>query len=370
MSDAAHRRASTEATPATPAVPSDPAALAARDAELTTLFENDPNRYHYEDNGRWANEHLALRKAAQPKGVEQAETEQTEDDASTEADLLSDDDGADDGEGEADGDEAPETSVKPIGPGDDATDAELDAWRAEHGVPDDPTDYSAPAIDGIEWDAEALSPILEAVHAHNIPQAAVADALAKYAERVKEQQTEIRQRDRENAKAVRAEFSEAEIAAVKSAARAMPAELRKMLNTARLARRHQACEPARGPPTDRRGLRRHDRRGPSRDPNNRTRGTMLQAELAELHALRDRDISAYWGKWKNTGISGSDRVLQITRELGAEGPARPSAADLRAEQRELEQLSTGRADVFDSGTGVAPAVRPLTASPPCQAGRS
>ena len=69
----------TDGTPAapapdtTPAPPTDPAAVAARDQELTELFESDPNRYQYEDGGRLANEHLALNKAQQPKGAVSAE---------------------------------------------------------------------------------------------------------------------------------------------------------------------------------------------------------------------------------------------------------------------------------------------------------
>src|SRR5262245_4240262 len=55
--------------PEAPVTPPDPVAIGARDAELTALFERDPNRYHYENNGQQANEHYELRKAQQAAEV-------------------------------------------------------------------------------------------------------------------------------------------------------------------------------------------------------------------------------------------------------------------------------------------------------------
>src|SRR5688572_24008452 len=128
-------QADTPAPDTTPAVPAAPAAIAARDAELTALFESDPNRYSYEDGGKFANEHLALRQAQQRKSGEQDGAEKVEGDDLADVDVSAIDlNGEETGEGEG----GSETSVKPIGPGDDATDEELADWRTEHGVPDDP----------------------------------------------------------------------------------------------------------------------------------------------------------------------------------------------------------------------------------------
>jgi hypothetical protein len=345
---------STPAPDTTPAIPTDAAGLTARDQELTALYEHDRNRYQYEGGGRWANEHLAVRKAQQAE-ADKATSQQTqpppEGDGLTDEDvsainLDTQPDGEADGEESDAGDDA-EPGVKPIGPGDDATDEELDAWRAEHGVPDDPTDYEAPEVEGIEWDQEALSPILEAVHAHNIPQQAVADALAKYAERIKAQRAEIKQRDIANAKAVRSELGEAEIAAVKAAAKAMPAELRTLLNEARAPDGSRIINnvdvirmisAAYGSDVEHQAT-----------PHRQDNRTMLQQELAELHAIRDRDISEYWRPWRGTGKSGSDRALEITRLLGDEAPARPSASDLRSEERDLIALRNRDPEMFRFG---------------------
>src|SRR5688500_618222 len=105
-----------------PAVPSDSSAIAARDAELAALFEHDPNRYQYEDNGRWANEHLALRQA-QPKSNEQDGAEKVEGDDLADVGVAAIDINAEaDSDETSDGEDGSESSIKPIGPGDDATD--------------------------------------------------------------------------------------------------------------------------------------------------------------------------------------------------------------------------------------------------------
>jgi hypothetical protein len=79
------------------------------------------------------------------------------------------------------------------------------------------------------------------------------------------------------------------------------------------------------------------------------RRTMLQTELAEIDALMHRDINEYHQPWRGTGMSASDRRLQIMRELASEAPARPSAVDLRAEQRELERLRDQDPQMFSFG---------------------
>jgi hypothetical protein len=337
----------------TPAAPAPAPAAGSEEAGLLALAASDQATFEFyrgkdgtEKTG--AERLVELRQARDAGKAEEIGGDDIADDDDSAIDLDAadgDDADADDSEDAAAGEE---TTVKPIGPGDDATDDELDAWRAEHGVPDDPADYEAPEVEGVEWDFDALAPILQIAHDHNLPAKPIADALAAYGERVKAQQAEIRQRDRELAKALRSELSEAEIAAVKSAAKAMPAELRTMLNTARLP---DGTRLVNQPDLLRMiastyGTGREHQAAPQRQDHR----TMLQQELAELSALRDRNIDEYWKPWRTTGKSGSERVLEIMRELGDEGPAKPNASDLRAEEQELVRLSKSDPARFSYGS--------------------
>src|SRR6185312_1518542 len=55
------------------------------------------------------------------------------------------------------------------------------------------------------------------------------------------------------------------------------------------------------------------------------RSHMLKAELQELNALRDKDIDSFMRRpWRGTERSGSDRALEIVRELSGEATGRPS----------------------------------------------
>ena len=91
---------------------------------------------------------------------------------------------------------------------------------------------------------------------------------------------------------------------------------------------------------------------------------MLQAELAELHALRDRDISEYWRPWRKPARAARTARLRSRADLATKVPPDPARADLRAEQRELEQLKARDFDVFSSGAGAAPVVRrPIACRP-------
>jgi hypothetical protein len=281
---------------------------------------------------------LALKKAQQPKSGEHDGAEQPTDDL----DILADD-GVDADEGDGGG--AP-VEVRPIGPPENATDQQVAEWRAEHGVPDEPDGYEPPAVEGIQWDADALNPILEIAHGHNLPKQAVADALAAYAERIQEQRAEIKRLDAENAKAVRSTFSEAEIAAVKAAAKAMPGELRTMLNTARLP---DGSRLVNQPEVLRMIAASYGAKG-EHQPQPRDRTTMLKAELQELHALRDRDIGEYWKPWKGTGKSGADRALELTRQLSGEATGKPSEGDLQSEARALRNLRVSDPEMFAFGS--------------------
>jgi len=70
----------------------------------------------------------------------------------------------------------------------------------------------------------------------------------------------------------------------------------------------------------------------------------------EIDALMNRDIGEYHRPWRATGVSASDRRMQIMRELGNESPAKPSAVDVRTEVRKLEQLRGSDPQMFQFGS--------------------
>jgi hypothetical protein len=84
----------------------------------------------------------------------------------------------------------------------------------------------------------------------------------------------------------------------------------------------------------------------------------MQQELNELTHLMNTDIDAYRRVWRG-GKTGSDRHLELTRELAGTGPAKPSLSDLRAEERKLVALSKSDPDMFRFGgpPGQTPADR-------------
>jgi hypothetical protein len=81
--------------------------------------------------------------------------------------------------------------------------------------------------------------------------------------------------------------------------------------------------------------------------NSRDKRSMLQAELAELNAIRDRDISELHRPWRDTGMSGSDRAYAIMKELNGDAPKRPSASTLRSEEAELIRLYETDPQIFE-----------------------
>jgi hypothetical protein len=263
--------------------------------------------------------------------------EQAQDDG--DLDLLSVDD-ADVGDDAGDA-EGAETTVKALGPGEDATDEEIATWRKEHGVPDDAAGY-APTVEGVEWDQEALTPILQIAHEHNLPSKPVADALAAYAKRVQAQQAAIKQRDAENAKAVRSELTEAEIASVKSAARSMPAELRSLLNQ---ARGPDGSRIINNPDVLRMITSTFGAKPGARTMHADVTDTRagLQKELAEIDTAMYRDAAELSRPWKATGISAAERKAQIMQELGN----RPPAANVREEEAALLALHQRDPQIFE-----------------------
>jgi hypothetical protein len=139
---------------------------------------------------------------------------------------------------------------------------------------------------------------------------------------------------------------------VDGAFRALPEELRSALRSARLPDGRLLM----GMPEAVRMLhslrdsqsRHHDWRADRANARDRT--TMLKTELDELTALMNRDIDEFRRPWKATGVSGSERVLQISRELMSDGPAPQSAASAAAEMRRLEELKTRDPQMYQFGS--------------------
>lgn len=77
----------------------------------------------------------------------------------------------------------------------------------------------------------------------------------------------------------------------------------------------------------------------------------MQEELRALDQLMYTDIDQYNRRgWRGSDKSASDRRLEIMRELASEAPAKPSAADLRAEEEKLVHLSKTDPTIFSYGS--------------------
>jgi hypothetical protein len=269
--------------------------------------------------------------------------------------LLDLDAEGDDGTEAAESDAAEQPTVRPIGPDDGASDEEIASWRSEHGIPDDASGYEPPVVDGIEWNQAALSPILEVAHKHNLPMQSVADALAEYGKQVQAQRAQIKQRDIANVRVARAALGEDGVAAARSAAKAMPAELRTLLSQAR------------GPDGAR--IDNHPAilklittaYGQGRTPMTKE----LKTEMAEIDADMHRDVSSLHRPWKTTGMTAGERRLQIARELDAAAATQARhTADRDAgsdEERELLTMHQNDPQFFEFGrwrnSNISPAQR-------------
>jgi hypothetical protein len=313
----------TDGTPAapapdtTPAPPTDPAAVAARDQELTELFESDPNRYQYEDGGRLANEHLALKKAQQPKGAVSAEAPDGD------LDLLAED-GDDAGEGEEPpADEAVQTEERaPLRPWTPPQGAEV----AEHVKP------HLEALDGIATDEAQRDKIIglyDKLVAAQVERLAAADKAAT----------------RAAVEALGGKDAHAElINSAKAVLTTWPKELQRAVRDARTpdGRRLALL------PEFVQALATMRQQANPQQPQDRS--NMLKAELQELNALRDTDIDKFMKRpWKGTSKSGSDRSLEIVRELSGEETGKPSEGDLQSEARALRNLRVSDPQMFAFG---------------------
>lgn len=148
-------------------------------------------------------------------------------------DLLDDD--ADGGDGDSDDDDsggAP-AEITPLGPPPEASPGEQAAWRAQHGIPDRPDGYVAPQVEGLQWNAEAISPIAEIAHQHNIPAPAFQAALEVYAEQVAAAQDRLKTADAERQRTVRSQLTPTERRAIEAFAKGLDRETRQALRSAR-----------------------------------------------------------------------------------------------------------------------------------------
>ena len=130
------------------------------------------------------------------------------------------------------------TEAQPVTSDTDTDDSDGGAAPAEaeppEGVPETPEDYVAPQVEGVEWNSEALSPVLAAAHEHGIPQEAVAAALEAYAHQIAEQQAALKRQDRERMAEVRQKLTPSERGAIDAASQTMSRELRTSIRQARL----------------------------------------------------------------------------------------------------------------------------------------
>jgi hypothetical protein len=314
----------TDGTPAapapdtTPAPPTDAAAVAARDAELTALYESDPNKYAYAEGGRFANEHLALKKAQQPKGAI------TDEAADGDLDLLADD-GDDAGEGEEP--LAEEAEREPIAPWQPPDNAEVAEIAKPH----------LASIDDIVSNTK-----LTAEQKRD-------GVLAEYHKLVAAQKLRLEEADKVATKASVEALGGKDAYAplienAKAVMKSWPKELRDAVRDARTSDGRRLALM----PEFVQALATMRQQANPQQPQDRS--NMLKAELQELNALRDTDIDKFMKRpWKGTSKSGSDRSLEIVRELSGEATGKPSEGDLQSEARALRNLRVSDPQMFMFG---------------------
>ena len=306
-----------------PAVPADPAAIAARDAELTEMAETDAPAYYYQDDGKLAREHLAIRQAQQAKDVaDKSDPEQAEDDGVdvTDIDL---DAPTDDGEEPAEGEEAETEEREPLEP-----------WQPPEGQ--EVSELAKPhleALDGIAADEKQRDKIIDV-----------------YQRMVEAQQVRLTEGDKvarvDLVKGLKSELGD-EFKGFKQqfdeSFNGLPGDLRAALRSARL-------------PNGQALLMRPDvvrlihqlgaNPAATGQPQQDSR-TAMQRELAEIDGLMSSNIDSYnYSKWRNTGVSPSDRRMQIMREMQEPTP-KPTPQQLRSEEAELLDLHVRDPQVFE-----------------------
>jgi hypothetical protein len=222
----------------------------------------------------------------------------------------------------------------------DHTDEELAAWRKDNGIPDDAKGYKLPKVQGDEWteaDKPGIDKLLGRLHEQNASQAQVDATLTTYKELVAEakaaQQEHLRGIDKadteETKDFLRKEFegefkpAMALLKRLVEDAEVFPDEAGKLLAQARTADGHRLINN----PAVARFLINHAR-------DHYGEGSMISGdqqaaantEEAELTRLRDTNIDEYMHRpWKTTGMTGSERLLEIMRKKEAGGRGRRAA---------------------------------------------
>lgn len=323
----------TPAAPAadsTPAIPTDPAAIATRDAELTALYESDPNRYQYEDGGRLAKEHLALRQAGQPKDAVVDADDAADDLADADADAI-------DLDAPAEGTEVAEAEAS------DAERVDTSAYVFEPAEGEEVTEVGQARIDAFA----------EFAAKNGLAPEAYQGAIDWYNDLVKQEQVRLGEADK-TAKAdlvagLKGELGESYRSfrdEVDGTFRELPKELRTALRSARLPDGRLLLSM---PEAVRMVHALGNRQSPvNTQPRDHT--AMLQAELGEINEAMNRDVSELYRPWKNTGMTASDRKLQIMRSLDNPDPnPRQTRAKIEDEKRELVKLRDRDPDMFRFG---------------------
>jgi hypothetical protein len=325
------------AAPAPTATPAPPADLVARDAELNALYESDEPKYRYSDNGALANEHLEIRRAL-AKGAEQTATEQSEDDDGIETDDVVLDAPVTDADDDKPGNEGSEPAAADL------------QWDAE--------DYAYEAPEGqqvTEIGQQRIDAFAEFAHKSNMAPETFEASINWYNNFIRQEQARLAEGD----KAARAEVTKALKSELGDGFSSFRGELDATFKA--LDPELQAALRGARTPDGRSLMTRPDvvrlihslgkQQGPiTTQPQQQDRRAVFQQELAEIDAAMNQDVANLYKPWKATGKLATDYKLQLMRELGSEGPPRPSAADLRAETRELEQLRDRDPQMFSFGS--------------------
>jgi hypothetical protein len=326
---------------ATPVIPTDAAGLASRDAELTALAEKDAPAYYYKDDGALAREHLAIRKAQQGKSGEPADASKP-----TQADQPADDDI------EVDAIDL----NSPVADADDDGEEGEHAEAAEPGLEYDREDFTYTPPEGAEVTEvgqERIDAFAEFAHKSNMAPEVFEASIGWYNNLVQQEQARLAEADKtartELATGLKIELGDGYAAfkgEVDTAFRELPQDLRTALRSARLPDGRLLLSMPEAVHMVH-ALSRHQSQTTTQPRSGRS---AMQQELAEIDALMHRDIDEYHKPWRTTGMSASQRRLQIAREMASEGPAKPSASDLRAEMRDLEQLKARDIQTFMYGS--------------------
>jgi hypothetical protein len=224
---------------------------------------------------------------------------------------------------------------------DDATDEEKAAWRKDNDIPDEASGYKIPKVQGQEWteaDKPGLDKFLGRMHEKNASQSQVDAALTTYRELI----AEAKEAHAENLKAI----DKADTQATRDALRDefegefKPAMtlLKRLVDDAEVFPDDagKVLANARDPETGKRIINNpviakflienaKDRYGEGAMLSG-DRQAAVNSEEAELYKLMNTDIDEFNHRtWKTTGMTGSERLMEIRRRKEASGRGRRAA---------------------------------------------